>query len=126
MGEAKRRGGTGRTDGERLPDFVFVRDKGAEEAEDAGALSWVHRIKRAREPCPDLLGNAGWQTRVIRSSNAYNFRDPSPAADRPKATESEKPTGTRTKSFPLPMRRAAGAAKKAFDRVGAADLGLPS
>jgi hypothetical protein len=44
--------------------------------EDAGVLSWVQRIKRARETCPDLLGNNGWRWRVLRTSNAYNFRDP--------------------------------------------------
>ena len=44
--------------------------------EDAGILSWVHRIKRVRERCPDLLGDDGWRWRVLRTSNAYNFRDP--------------------------------------------------
>jgi|SRR5580658_8333541 hypothetical protein len=29
-----------------------------------------------REPCPDLLGDDGWRWRVLRTSNAYNFRDP--------------------------------------------------
>jgi DNA-binding FadR family transcriptional regulator len=50
--------------------------------EDAGVLTWVHRVKRVREPCPDLLGDDGWHWRVLRTSNAYNFRDPSPSADR--------------------------------------------
>jgi hypothetical protein len=31
MGEAKRQGAKGRTDGERLPNFIFERDKTAEE-----------------------------------------------------------------------------------------------
>ena len=44
--------------------------------EDAGVLSWVHRLKRVREPCPDLLRRRGWRWRVLRTSNAYNFRDP--------------------------------------------------
>ena len=51
--------------------------------ENAGVLSWVHRIKRVREACPDLLGDNGWRWRVLRTSNAYAFTDPSPAADRP-------------------------------------------
>jgi hypothetical protein len=28
---------------------------------DAGVLSWVQRISRVREPCPDLLGDDGWR-----------------------------------------------------------------
>ena len=44
--------------------------------ESAGILSWVQRIKRVREPCPDLLGDDGWRWRVLRTSNAYNSRDP--------------------------------------------------
>jgi hypothetical protein len=44
--------------------------------EDCGILSWVNRIKRVRERCLDLLGAEGWRWRVLRTSNAYNFRDP--------------------------------------------------
>jgi hypothetical protein len=44
--------------------------------EDCGILSWVNRIKRVREPCPDLLGADGWRWRVLRTSNAYHFHDP--------------------------------------------------
>ena len=51
--------------------------------ENAGVLSWVHRIKRVREACPDLLGDNGWRWRVLRTSNAYALTDPTPAADRP-------------------------------------------
>jgi len=62
--------------------------------EDAGILSWVQRIKRVRERCADLLGDNGWRWRVLRTSNSYAFTDPSPAADRPNSSKSEKPTGT--------------------------------
>lgn len=62
--------------------------------EEAGVLTWVQRIKRVREPCPDLLGDGGWRWRVLRASNAYAFTDPSPAADRVKSSKSETPTGT--------------------------------
>jgi Helix-turn-helix domain len=65
--------------------------------EDAGVLSWVNRIKRIREPCPDLLGPNGWRWRVLRTSNAYSFNDPSPAADRPILSKSEKATETESK-----------------------------
>jgi Helix-turn-helix domain len=65
--------------------------------EDAGILTWVQRVKRVRERCSDLLGDHGWRWRVLRTSNAYTFRDPSPA-DRPDSgrfsSKSEKPTGT--------------------------------
>ena len=42
----------------------------------AGVLSWQHRITRIRERCTDLFGRDGWRWRVIRTSNAYVFRDP--------------------------------------------------
>ena len=50
--------------------------------EEARILSWTHRIKRVRERCADLLGSNGWRWRVLRTSNAYAFRDPG-AAERP-------------------------------------------
>jgi AraC-like DNA-binding protein len=71
--------------------------------EDSGVLSWVQRIKRVREPCPDLLGDKGWRWRVLRTSNSYAFTDPSPAADRPNCSKSEKPTGTPNQAFSLPL-----------------------
>jgi hypothetical protein len=67
--------------------------------EAAGVLTWVQRIKRVRELCPDLLGDDGWRWRVLRTSNSYAFTDPSPAADRPNSSKSEKPTGTPNQVF---------------------------
>ena len=67
--------------------------------EDAGVLSWVHRIKRVREAAPDLFDGRGWRWRVNRTSNAYNFRDPGAATEAPVATKSEKPTGTANQAF---------------------------
>ena len=82
--------------------------------EDAGIMSWVQRIKRVREPCPDLLGDNSWRWRVLRTSNAYNFRDPgaqrSPsllAGERGAPSKSEKPTGTPIQEFFLSKRRTA-------------------
>ncbi len=72
--------------------------------EDAGILSWVQRVKRVRERCADLLGDNGWRWRVLRTSNAYSFTDPSPAADRPNSSKSEKPTGTPNQEFFLPNK----------------------
>jgi hypothetical protein len=62
--------------------------------EDAGLLTWANRIKRVRERCVDLLGDQGWRWRVLRTSNAYAFHDPSPSAERPNPSKSEKATGT--------------------------------
>jgi hypothetical protein len=72
--------------------------------EDAGILSWVNRVKRIRERCPDLLGDNGWRWRVLRTSNSYAFTDPSAAADRPKASKSEKPTGTPNQELFSPIK----------------------
>jgi len=54
--------------------------------EFAGVLTWQNRIVRIRERCADLFGRQGWRWRVIRTSNAYIFRDP--------ASKSDQRTGT--------------------------------
>jgi hypothetical protein len=63
--------------------------------EDCGVLSWVNRIKRVREPCPDLLGDNGWRWRVLRTSNAYHFRDPG----EPNSSKANFQTGTPNQEF---------------------------
>ena len=68
--------------------------------EDAGILSWVNRIKRVREPCPGLPGVGASRIRVLRTSNAHNFRDP----DAPNPSKSEKPTGTADQDFFFPIK----------------------
>jgi hypothetical protein len=60
----------------------------------AGVLSWQHRITRIRERCTDLFGREGWRWRVIRTSNAYVFRDPKAAEVAGIPSKSENPTGT--------------------------------
>jgi hypothetical protein len=66
----------------------------------AGVLTWQHRISRVRERCRDLWGREGWRWRVVRTSNAYVFRDPAaavathPAGDRRFPSKSENPPGT--------------------------------
>ena len=52
----------------------------------AGVLTWQNRIVRIREQCTDLFGRVAWRWRVIRTSNAYSFRDP--------ASKSDQRTGT--------------------------------
>jgi Helix-turn-helix domain len=76
--------------------------------EDAKILSWVHRIKRVREPCPDLLGANGWRWRVLRTSNSYAFNDPSPAGAQANSSKSEKETGTPNQDFFSPIRAERG------------------
>ena len=51
--------------------------------EFAGVLTWQHRITRIQERCTDLFGRRGWRWRVIRTSNAYAFADPSKSENRP-------------------------------------------
>jgi hypothetical protein len=58
----------------------------------AGVLSWQHRIARVRERCRDLWGREGWRWRVVRTSNAYVFRDPAETGRF--RSKSENRTGT--------------------------------
>ena len=62
--------------------------------EDCGLLSWVNRIVRIRERCPDLFGKMGNRTRVIRTSNGYAFNDPKGAANMGFPSKSDFPSGT--------------------------------
>jgi Helix-turn-helix domain len=66
--------------------------------EDAGLLTWIHRIKRMRVPCVDLFGNDGVKIVPQRTSNAYNFFDPG-GGERAQSPESEKPTRTANQEF---------------------------
>jgi hypothetical protein len=68
----------------------------------AGVLTWQHRIARVRERCQDLFGQWATRWRVIRTSNAYVFRDPQrPLAGVP-ASKSENPAGTLNQRFSFP------------------------
>ena len=69
----------------------------------AGVLTWQHRIARIRERCQDLFGRNGWRWRVIRTSNAYVFRDPKPQLAGVSASKSENPTGTQNQEFLDPV-----------------------
>jgi hypothetical protein len=90
---------------ERIAEAAYCARSTVAEAlkalEDVGVLSWVQRIKRVREACPDLLGDGGWRWRVLRTSNAYNFRDPGV----PDPSKSEKLTGTPNQDFFSPRER---------------------
>ena len=75
-------------------DTVYEAIKALEFAD---ILTWVNRITRIRQQIPDLFGKWSTVWRVIRTSNAYVFRDPLPCAEnRPpeaRASKSENPTG---------------------------------
>src|SRR5215472_363983 len=60
----------------------------------AGILSWQHRITRVRERCADLFGRQGWRWRVVRTSNAYAFRDPKTPVSGGFSSKSENQPGT--------------------------------
>jgi hypothetical protein len=65
----------------------------------AGVLTWQHRITRIRERCRDLWGREAWRWRVIRTSNAYAFRDPQAAVSSRFASKSENPPGTQNQEL---------------------------
>lgn len=68
--------------------------------EEAGILTWVNRLVRIREAVRelDLFGRPMTRLRVIRTSNAYTFKDPQPS-------KSEIQTGTALQDSILPMPR---------------------
>src|SRR3954464_11954388 len=76
--------------------------------EAAGILTWVNRIARIRDWGPDLFGRAQNRWRVIRTSNAYTFRDPGAKnGDRPVtvSSKSDCPTGTANQELHLAVPR---------------------
>ena len=65
----------------------------------AAAIPLRRPSRRLRRPRLDLgeshhaRGSSGGVRRILRTSNAYVFRDPMPCADRPDSSKSENPTG---------------------------------
>jgi hypothetical protein len=98
--------------GQCNPAYETIADKAAcarstvwaaiKALEAAGLLSWVNRITRIRERDVDLFGRVIWVWRVVRTSNAYTFRDPKPAEPRGIASKSELRTGPQdeVKNYP--------------------------
>jgi hypothetical protein len=90
----------------------------------AGVLSWQHRIARIREACTDLFGRTTWRWRVIRTSNAYVFRDLIAASTGAFPSKSENPTGTPDQEVPKPLQVPAidpnSPLERALARFGAA------
>jgi hypothetical protein len=83
---------------ERIAEAAGVARSTVAEAlkmlEWCGVLTWQHRIARIREACTDLFGRNAWRWRVIRTSNAYAFRDPQAAVSAGIPSKSENRTGT--------------------------------
>ena len=65
----------------------------------AGVLTWVNRIFRERVRERDLFGRWSSRWRVLRTSNAYAFRDPKATISRGFSSKSENPPGTVNQSF---------------------------
>ncbi|MGE4048542.1 MAG: helix-turn-helix domain-containing protein [Acetobacteraceae bacterium] len=72
-------------------DTVYEAIKALERAD---VLTWVNRIMRAPVRELDLFGKWVTRWRIIRTSNAYVFRDPLPCAQGRGSSKSENPTGT--------------------------------
>jgi hypothetical protein len=62
------------------------------ELEDAGLLTWIHRLARIRRRVPGLFGETT-ELRVIRTSNSYTFIDPLGRIRGRKPCKSENWTG---------------------------------
>ena len=73
--------------------------------EFANVLTWVNRITRIRVRDLDLFGQMATRWQIIRTSNAYTFRDPLPCAEgRPDPRDfhkSENPPGTLNQDISL-------------------------
>jgi hypothetical protein len=87
-------------------------------------LTWQHRIARIREACTDLFGRTIWRWRVIRTSNAYAFRDPQAMNCQDVPSKSENRGGTRSQdvlpSVPAPVLDPSSPLERALARFGAA------
>jgi hypothetical protein len=73
--------------------------------ETADVLTWVNRIVRERVRELDLFGRWSTHWRIVRTSNAYLFRDPLPCAvgwpDQQGGSKSENPPGTLNQDISL-------------------------
>src|SRR6185503_18028140 len=65
----------------------------------AGVLTWQHRIARIQVRERDLFGRIASRWRVIRTSNAYAFRDPQQRLEGVAASKSENRPGTLNQEF---------------------------
>ena len=84
--------------------------------EFAGVLTWQNRITRIRDRCRDLFGREGWRWRVIRTSNAYVFRDPASKSDQRTGTPNQEDS----KALQTPPIDPMSPLERALARFGAA------
>lgn len=96
--------------------------------EFANIITWVNRITRIQTRTRDLFGKWAYGWRIVRTSNAYLFRDPLPCAEgRPPSrfsSKSENPSGTLNPDIPstcesstAPDNEAVRAAREALARI---------
>jgi hypothetical protein len=69
----------------------------------AGVLTWVHRIARIQVRERDLFGRWASRWRIIRTSNAYVFRDPQQPLAVVPASKSENRLGTQNQEILIPL-----------------------
>ena len=81
----------------------------------AAVLTWQHRIARVRERCRDLFGHEGWRWRVIRTSNAYVFRDPAETGRF--RSECKNPPGTINQEVKPTSPAPAGSSESPLERA---------
>jgi hypothetical protein len=101
-------------------DTVYEAIRALEGAE---ILTWVNRLIRVQFRELDLFGKIALRSRLIRTSNAYTFRDPLPCAQVPQgrseaaagalpiglSSKSENPPRTQNQdSYPLSKQQNAG------------------
>jgi hypothetical protein len=65
----------------------------------AGVLTWQNRIARIQVRERDLFGRCASRWRVIRTSNAYVFRDPQPRPAGAPSSKSENRSGTQNQEI---------------------------
>jgi len=77
--------------------------------EAADILTWVNRIVREQVRERDLFGKWTYRWRIVRTSNAYAFRDPLPCSEDRGASKSENPSGTLIQDISVTTAPAAAA-----------------
>jgi hypothetical protein len=96
-------------DGRCFPSYAAIADRAGcarstvaealKVLELAGVMTWQHRIARTRVRQRDLFGRWSNRWTVIRTSNAYVFRDPKASAAGLPRAQSENPVGTKDQEF---------------------------
>ena len=83
----------------------------------AGVLTWQNRITRIHVRERDLFGHWASRWRVIRTSNAYVFRDPQPRPEGVPASKSENQIGTQNQEVIGPSLAPAGNPNSPLERA---------